>query len=104
MTAATGSDISEDQFMQIVSAICASDASLTGVGAALIVAYRLQIAKDSRSFSNKFGIAHALVLREISGISGDDGLLVILSRNERTHRTEFKLTEKGERLAVTACP
>jgi hypothetical protein len=104
MTAATGRDISEEQFMQIVSAVCASDASLTGVGAALIAANQLQIAKDSRSFSNKFGIAHALVLREISGISGEDGLLAVLSRNERTHRTEFALTEKGKRLAATACP
>jgi hypothetical protein len=100
----TGGEISEDAFMQIVASISSSDASLTGIGAALIAANRLGIAKDSRTFANKFGIAHALVLREISDISGEDGHFRIVSRNERTRRTELALTEKGERLAAAACP
>jgi hypothetical protein len=100
MTSATCDEVSEDQFMRIVATICASDPSLTPVGAALLAAHHLGIAKDSRTFSRKLGIAHALVLREISGISGDGGFLTIIGRNERTHRVELALTDKGERLAA----
>jgi hypothetical protein len=103
MTSAAASDeVSEDRFLQIVEAICASDSSLTPVSSALLAAHHLGIAKDSRTFSRNLGIAHALVLREISAIAGEDGFLSIVGRNERTHRIEFALTDKGKRLADLA--
>lgn len=95
-------EVSEDRFMQIVEAICAADSSLTPVGSALLAAHHLGIAKDSRTFSRNLGIAHALVLREISAIVGENGFVLIVGRNERTHRIEFALTDKGRQLAALA--
>jgi hypothetical protein len=103
MTSAASDEVSEDRFMQIVAAICASAPSLTAVGSAILAACHLGIARDSRTFSRKLGIAHALVLREISAISGDDGFLSVVGRNERTHRVELALTAKGQQLASRAC-
>jgi hypothetical protein len=101
MTAA--SDISEEQFMQIVSAICSEDASLTPVGAALVAAHHLGIAKDSRSFSRQFDISHALVLREVSELtSRDQEMLAVVSRNDRTQRVELALTDRAEQLLSRA--
>jgi hypothetical protein len=102
MNSTAREDVSEDQFMQIVSTICASERSLTPIGSALLAAHHLGIAKDSRTFSRKLGIAHALVLREISAIAGDDGFVSIVGRNERTHRVELALTTKGQQLASLA--
>src|SRR6185312_12671825 len=75
MTSTARDEVSEDRFMQIVATIRASDPSLTAVGSALLAAHHLGIANDSRTFSRKLGIAHALVLREISAIAGEDGYL-----------------------------
>jgi hypothetical protein len=92
-------DISEERFLQIVSAICSEDALLTPVGAALVAAHHLGIAKDSRSFSRQFDISHALVLREVSELTSEDHeMLAIVSRNDRTQRVELALTERAEQL------
>jgi hypothetical protein len=97
------SDISEERFLQIVSAICSEDASLTPIGAALVAAHHLGIAKDSRSFSRQFDISHALVLREVSELTSvDHEMLSVVSRNDRTQRVEFALTDTAEQLLSRA--
>jgi hypothetical protein len=101
MTTSAGDDISEDQFMQAVSTVCASDRSLSPLGAALLVAHHVGVAKDSRTFARKLGVEHALVLREISKLE-DGGFLLVASRNARTQRAELALTELGQRLAASA--
>ncbi len=102
MTAAEGDDISETQFLEFVDTIVRAEPSLTPIGAALITAHHFGIAKDSRTFSRKFGIEHALVLREITGLSGHGGLLKVVSRNNRTQRTELALAPGGERIVSRA--
>jgi hypothetical protein len=86
--------------MQMVSAVCAADASLTPIGAALFVAVSAGIAKDTRTFARTLGLAHALVLREVASLSGNGGLLAVTGRNERTQRTELSLTDEGAQLAI----
>lgn len=93
----------EDDFLQIVSAICAADTSLNPLGAALLAANYLGIAKDTRTFARKLGVEHALVLREITALDQHGGFLTIAGRNARTQRLEFVLTGKGTRLAALAC-
>ncbi|MEH3124279.1 hypothetical protein [Agrobacterium cavarae] len=75
-------------------------AGLQPTGAALIVAVHIGLGSDSRSLSNKLGIAHALVLREIGVLSGT--LLHIVRRQARTQRTFVELTAKAKALASTA--
>jgi hypothetical protein len=89
----------DERFMALVSDICAADPSLTPVGAGLLAALHLGVCSDSRSFSRILGIAHALVLREVTDLSGR-GLLSITSRNERTQRTAFALTADGRRICT----
>lgn len=98
MSALSEVELSEDQFMEMVSAICAADASLTPLGAALVVALHVGIARDTRTFARKLGIEHALVLREVSTLS-DAGLVNVRNRNERTQRSELALTVEGEKRA-----
>lgn len=83
-----------DELLQI------APAGLQPTSAALIVAVHIGLGSDSRSLSNKLGIAHALVLREISALSGT--LLHIVRREARTQRTLVELTEKAKALATTA--
>ncbi|TBN08415.1 hypothetical protein EYC79_23115 [Agrobacterium cavarae] len=83
-----------DELLQV------APAGLQPTGAALIVAVHIGLGSDSRSLSNKLGIAHALVLREISALSGT--LLHIVRREDRTQRTFVELTEKAKALATTA--
>ena len=91
----------EERFMALVSDIRAVDPSLTPVGAGLLAALHLGVCNDSRSFSRILRIAHALVLREVTGLASR-ALLTVVSRNERTQRTSFALTEDAEGLFAPA--
>ncbi len=91
----------EERFMALVLDICAADPSLTPVGAGLLAALHLGVCSDSRSFARILDIAHALVLREVTGLTSR-GLLTVISRNERTQRTALALTEDGQRILATA--
>ncbi len=103
MSAAAASDISEEQFLASVAEVCAVEPVFSQIGAAVLVAINLGIARDSRTFSRIFGVAHALVLREISDLStGDRAVLKVISRNDRTQRTELALAESGRQLLVRA--
>ncbi|WP_426125799.1 hypothetical protein [Pararhizobium sp. PWRC1-1] len=89
---------SEVDFLARVEAIRARDPALSPLAAGIVAAVSQGIASDSRSFAKLFGIAHALVLREINQIAGPDAPIEITRRDARTQRTHFKLTVKGEPL------
>jgi len=96
-------EIGEERFLAIVSEMTSADASLSGVGAAILAAHRLGIAKDTRTFARIFDIEHALVLREATSLAGT-GFLVILARNARTQRTEYTPADKAMPLLARALP
>ncbi|MDQ8698119.1 hypothetical protein [Hyphomicrobium sp. LHD-15] len=99
MSAAAASDVSEEQFLASVAEVCAVEPLVSQIGAAILVAIDLGIAHDSRTFSRIFGVAHALVLREITELStGDGAVLKTMSRNDRTQRTELALTDSARQL------
>lgn len=94
-------DQSAARFLAVVEQIGeTAPVALDATGAALIAAIHLGIGNDSRSLSNKLGIAHALVLREINALSGT--MLTIVKRDARTQRTWVELTQEAERLAFEA--
>ncbi|KAA3510166.1 hypothetical protein CPJ18_15550 [Agrobacterium rosae] len=74
--------------------------AIDATGAALVAAVHLGIGTDSRSLSNKLGIAHALVLREINALSGR--MLTIVKRDARTQRTWVELTDEASSVALSA--
>lgn len=90
--------ISEADFLAYVDAIRAQDPALSPLQAGLVAALSQGIAADSRTFAKLFGIAHAIVLREINQLAGPDAPIEIIRRDARTQRTHLKLTVKGEAL------
>lgn len=94
-------DQSAARFLAVAEQISqTAPVALDATGAALIAAVHLGIGNDSRSLSNKLGIAHALVLREINGLSGR--MLTIVKRDMRTQRTWVDLTDAASSLASSA--
>jgi hypothetical protein len=92
-------DCSAEAFLEIVDNARAQAPELSPLAAAILAALHLEICHDSRTFSRLFGISHALVLREITGLSGDAAPLVtIVSRNARTQRTELALSAAGAQI------
>jgi hypothetical protein len=90
--------LSEADFLACVDAVWAQDPSLSPLSAGIVAAVSQGITADSRTFAKLFGIAHALVLREINQLTGPDAPIEITSRDARTQRTHLKLTVKGEAL------
>ncbi|SFV25848.1 hypothetical protein [Hyphomicrobium facile] len=95
MSADREDEITEETILEAVSALRSEEAALSPLGAAILAALHFGIAKDSRTFSRKFDIAHALALREITTLSDDLGLVTVVGRNPRTQRTELALSEQG---------
>ena len=89
------SDDPVERYMALVEAALDETAELTPIGAGILAAAHLGIAADSRSFAKTLGIAHALVLREVDGLSEEAGWLTVTKRDPRTQRTFYKLTDSA---------
>ncbi|MBX4958092.1 hypothetical protein [Rhizobium lentis] len=81
---------SADRFLALVAAAQDRDMRLSSIQAGLLVAAELGIASDSRSFAHKLGIAHAVVLRELSALAERDALQIV-ERDPRTMRVHYRL-------------
>lgn len=97
-----GTDLTEDDFLAMVSTVVAADGRLEPTAAAVLVALHHGIAKDSRTFARVLGIPHAIVLRDVTGLASDLGLVRVVSRSAKTQRTAYELTAAGEALAGQA--
>ncbi len=95
-------DEGEAEYMAFVDALMTASRSLTGLGAGIIAALVLDIASDSRTFARLLGVAHALVLREISVLGQEHGYVRIRQRDPRTQRTRYELNAAGQRLVEEA--
>jgi hypothetical protein len=103
MNAATpaAEDISEEVFLVGVAKLCATDPTVSQIGAAILLAQHLGICADTRTFARLFGIEHALVLRAITELA-DQVFVTITDRNARTQRTTLALTEGAKSLLSRA--
>ena len=96
---------SEEAFLQIVDNLRLQAPSLSALAAAILAALHLEICRDSRTFSRLFEIPHALVLREVTGLSGDAvPLVTIVGRSHRSQRTELALAAAGALMFVAPLP
>ncbi|MEM9122034.1 MAG: hypothetical protein AAGB03_01825 [Pseudomonadota bacterium] len=86
----------------IVKLLEGSPGQLTPIGAGVLAAAHLGLARDSRSFARKLGLAHALVIRECVSLAEDLALLVIDDRSCRSQRVFYALSERGEALVTEA--
>ncbi|MBB4234483.1 hypothetical protein [Rhizobium esperanzae] len=80
-----------DRFLALVAAAQAGDGRLTTIQAGLLVAAKLGIAHDSRSFARRLGIAHSLVLRELNALAERGGMIEIVKRDPKTMRVHYTL-------------
>ncbi len=62
-------DEDEAEYMRLVEALKAEAGRLSGLGAGIVAGLALDIASDSRTFARVFGLAHALVLRELTALA-----------------------------------
>ncbi|MBX5216167.1 MULTISPECIES: hypothetical protein [unclassified Rhizobium] len=83
--------IGADRFLSLVAMAQERNVGLTSIQAGLLVAAELGIASDSRSFARMLGIAHALVLRDLSALTERDDKLRIVKRDPRTMRVHYSL-------------
>ncbi|MGO6684070.1 hypothetical protein, partial [Rhizobium leguminosarum] len=75
----------------LVAAAQGWDTRLTSIQAGLLVAAVLGIARDSRAFARKLGIALSLVLRELIVLEEREGVLQIVKRDPRSMRVHYTL-------------
>lgn len=80
------------------AAVASGAAFLTPMGPLMLVAAELGLAHDSRSFSRRFGVAHALVIRECTSLSEDMGLIETEDRGGRSQRLFYRLTPAGQNM------
>ncbi|NKK75465.1 hypothetical protein GFM13_35310 [Rhizobium leguminosarum bv. viciae] len=85
-----------DRFLALVAAAQGRDNRLTSIQAGLLVAAKLGIAGDSRTFARMLGIAHSLVLRELNALAEREGVLQIVKRDPRTMRVHYTLPPGDE--------
>ncbi|WP_212733785.1 hypothetical protein [Thalassospira povalilytica] len=76
-------------FLHLVERLMATQPELTPVQAGILVAAREDIARDSRTFARLFGMAHAIVLRELNALVQSGDLLTVTKRDARTLRTHY---------------
>ena len=82
-------------FLHLVERLMATQPELTPVQAGILVAAREDIARDSRTFARLFGMAHAIVLRELNALLQSTDLLTVTKRDARTLRTHYVSTVKN---------
>ncbi|MCZ7450526.1 hypothetical protein O8B93_23355 [Agrobacterium rhizogenes] len=87
-------------FLAAVGKLQQSSPALTATGAAILLAIHKDIATDSRSIANRLGLAHALVLREITSLS--PRFLRVTKRDARTQRSFLEATGEGQALAASS--
>lgn len=88
-----------ERFMALVTSLQADDPLLTPIEAGLVVAAGLGIAGDSRAFARLLGLAHALVLRELTALVARN-LLRVTKRDARTTRSYFVPGDAAARYAA----
>lgn len=92
-----------ERWAEVVNALQEDDRLRdTNIGAGLLAALALGLTSNSRGFANDFGLAHALVLREIGVLADELNLIAITREDEKTQRRFLSLTEEGERLTKMA--
>lgn len=89
-----------DAFMALTTRLAEDDPRLTALGAAMLAALQMDIARDSRSFARTFGIAHALVLRELSALERTGDRIKLVSREARTMRSHYVLGSRGAEISA----
>lgn len=89
-----------EAFMALTERLAQDDPRLTALGAAMLAALQMDIAKDSRSFARTFDVAHALVLRELSALERTGDRIRLVSRDARTMRSHYVLRTRGAEISA----
>lgn len=87
----SGETADAERFLALAASLEAQDPRLSPIQAGLLAAARFDIAGDSRTFARRLGLAHALVLRELSALDDRGDLVRLVKRDGRTMRTHFVL-------------
>lgn len=78
------------QFLHLVERALIRNPGLSPVQGAILVAARQDIARDSRTFARLFGMAHAIVLRELNALLQSTDLMTVTRHDTLTLRTHYE--------------
>ena len=93
-----------DEMAVLIRALLAQNpATLDAVGAGVIAARHLGLVRDTKTFARELGVAHALVIRAVTTLSSELGLIVVERHNERSQQVHYSLTESGRAMVDRAC-
>jgi hypothetical protein len=81
-----------EHFLHLVERTLVGNPELSPIQGAILVAARQDIACDSKTFARLFGMAHAIVLRELNALMQATGLVTQTKRDTRTLRTHYQPT------------
>jgi len=90
----------EAELQGMAQALERASPRLSTLDALILAAVALDLAADSRSLANAFGIGHALVLRAVGSLGEEPALLSIAARDARTQRCFLTLAPGGEALVA----
>lgn len=89
--------------MHIISGLLAQDApALSPLAAGILAAAYTGLCQDSRSFASRFGVAHALVLRECVTLAEEQHLIELDNRQDPSQRLFFGLSDQGRETLAAA--
>lgn len=77
-------------FLYLVERTITNHPQLNPVQGAILVAAQQELAHDSRTFARLFGMAHAIVLRELNALVQSTDLLTVTKRDAPTMRTHYQ--------------
>lgn len=76
--------------------------TLDPIGATILAAADMGLVRDTRTFARDLGVAHALVIRSVTMLTSELGLLDVDRYNEKSQQVRYRLSDKGRALIAAA--
>ncbi|MEM6696727.1 MAG: hypothetical protein AAF626_18860 [Pseudomonadota bacterium] len=87
----------------LVRALLAKNpSSLDAIAAGVLAASHLGLVNDTRTFARELGLAHALVIRSVTTLSSELGLITVDRQSDRSQRLRYSLTASGKAMVSSA--
>ena len=95
-------DPAGDMEMLVRALLANNSQTLDAMSAGVLAARHLGLVNDTRTFARELGLAHALVIRSVTMLSSELGLVAVDRQNERSQRVRYRLTARGRAMAERA--
>mgnify|MGYP001791751061 CR=1 FL=1 len=88
-----------DEMAVLIRALLAENPdTLDALGAGVLAASYLGLVSDTKTFARELGVGHALIIRAVTTLSSELGLVAVERHSERSQKMHYRLTESGRAL------